>query len=233
MTSNPTVASEIESAFSGARFFRADLHIHTFGASHDVRDTLFTPEAVISQAVKERLAIVAITDHNEIGNVAAAIAAGKRQGVLVVAGVELSTPQGHLLAYFPDLKSLQLFYGKLDLADRGTNQSRSNTGILDCLKIAEACGGFCVLAHVDGDGGLETVVPGYPPHKSDLICHSALLGLELRNAQSTVSYSAIDPDADRASIGQKRIVSLKLGARLVSAFIPRTGSISIRQLPAL
>src|SRR5258705_10990776 len=85
----------------GARFYRADLHIHSFGASHDVRDATMTPANVIATAAQEGLSIVSLTDHNEIGNVEAAIGASKGTGVLVVPGVELSTPQGHLLCYFP------------------------------------------------------------------------------------------------------------------------------------
>lgn len=34
----------------GARFFRADLHIHSFSASHDVRDPAMTPAAIIDTA---------------------------------------------------------------------------------------------------------------------------------------------------------------------------------------
>jgi predicted metal-dependent phosphoesterase TrpH len=53
----------------GARFFRADLHIHSFGASHDVRDQGMTPAAIIDTAISEGLGLIAITDHNEIANV--------------------------------------------------------------------------------------------------------------------------------------------------------------------
>jgi hypothetical protein len=30
----------------GATFFRADLHVHCFGVSHDVTDNSMTPEAI-------------------------------------------------------------------------------------------------------------------------------------------------------------------------------------------
>jgi predicted metal-dependent phosphoesterase TrpH len=57
----------------GARFYRADLHMHSRGASHDVRDVTMTPEAIVATAAQEGLGIVAITDHNEIGNVEPAL----------------------------------------------------------------------------------------------------------------------------------------------------------------
>jgi predicted metal-dependent phosphoesterase TrpH len=54
---------------TGARFLRADLHIHSYGASHDVRDAGMTSAAIVQTAVNEGLSIIAITDHNEISNV--------------------------------------------------------------------------------------------------------------------------------------------------------------------
>lgn len=87
----------------GAVFFHADMHVHSFGGSYDVKDTSATPQAIVSKAASEGLAIIAITDHNEICNVQAAVAAGTADNILVIPGVELSTPEGHLLAATPAL----------------------------------------------------------------------------------------------------------------------------------
>src|SRR5215468_639270 len=106
-----TIADEIAQAPSGAKFVRADLHIHSFRASHDVTDNTFTPEAIVDNAVREGLKLVAITDHNEISNVGAAITAAAGKDIFVIPGVELSTPQGHLLVYFESLAALQTFHG--------------------------------------------------------------------------------------------------------------------------
>ena len=67
------VSDEIATLQSGARFFRADLHIHSFGASHDVNDSAMTPKGIIEAAVADRLDIIAVTDHNEITNVELAV----------------------------------------------------------------------------------------------------------------------------------------------------------------
>lgn len=75
----------------GARFYRGDLHIHSYKASHDVSDTVMTPQAIVDTAIQERLQIVAIADHNEIANVQAVVAAGEAAGILVIPAVELST----------------------------------------------------------------------------------------------------------------------------------------------
>ena len=92
---------------NGAAFFRADLHIHSHGASHDVADALASPEAIVRTACSEGLAMIAITDHNEISNVRAAVEAGTAQGIVVIPGVELSTPEGYLLCYAPTCDALE------------------------------------------------------------------------------------------------------------------------------
>ena len=207
------IADEIIGVSSGARFLRADLHIHSYGSSHDVKDATMTPEAIVNTAIAESLSLIAITDHNEITNVQRALAAAAGKQLLVVPGVELSTPQGHLLAYFDNYENLEAFYGKLTFADRGKQESRCQTGILECLNGIDPAKGFAILAHVDGDGGFETVVKGYPPYKSDVITHPSLLAIEMQSVQSPISYSNLDSEAQRAECGKKRCVRLGLGEK--------------------
>jgi hypothetical protein len=172
-----------------------------------------TAEAIVKTALAQGLGVIAITDHNEISNVDAALKAADGTGLLVIPGVELSTPQGHLLAYVPTLDALQRFYGRLDIVDRSRPNSRCQNSILDCLNQVHALGGFGILAHVDAEKGFETENPGASPHKVDVICHSALLGIELRSSASAISYADIDPEADRARAGRARIKHLGLGAK--------------------
>jgi len=208
-----SVVDEIIAFSAGARFLRADLHIHSHVGSHDVSDVTMTPETIADRAASENLSIIAITDHNEISNVPRGIAAASGKNVLLIPGVELSTPQGHLLVYFASYSDLEDFYGKLKLADRGKQESRCQTGILDCLALIDPGKGFAILAHVDGDGGFETTIKGHPPYKSDVIAHPSLLGLELRSVQSPISYSDTDPDLQRATAGKKRRTTLGLGEK--------------------
>lgn len=198
---------------SGARFVRGDLHVHSFIASHDVRDATATPEMIVSTALAEGLSILAIADHNEISGVEAAIKAAIGKDLLVVPAVELSTNAGHLLCYLPTLEALQKFHAGLSLMDRGAETSRCTDGIVSCLDRLHALGGFALLAHVDGPKGFDTEVSGGGPHKADVICHAALLGIELKNAASTISYSASDPDAVRKGLGAER--ARRLGSRNV------------------
>ncbi|KVQ50901.1 hypothetical protein WK03_03915 [Burkholderia cepacia] len=214
----------------GAHFYRGDLHIHSYSASHDVTDKAMTPQAIVDTAVQENLQIIAIADHNEIGNVQAAVTGGNAVGVLVIPAVELSTPEGHLLCYFPSVAALTQFHGRLDLADRGLPNSRCRNSMHACLDIARGLGGFCVLAHVDGGNGLETNYPGGSPHKTDIICHDALLGIELSSAASPVRYAPDDPDQVRANIGRQRIERLGLGERQYLARILSSDSHTVNAL---
>ncbi|SDM63731.1 AAA domain-containing protein [Daejeonella rubra] len=198
---------------NGAKFYRADLHIHSFGGSHDVKDNSMTAGAIVASAIAENLDIIAITDHNEITNVNLALQASTGTSLLVIPGIELSTPQGHLLCYFPDLDSLQKFSGRINVVDRNTQNSRCQNSILECLNLLEPLNGIAILAHVDVGSGFEIENPGSSPHKLDIICHKCLLGLELKSANSDIFYSSEDVDSNRRMFADERIKKLNLGTK--------------------
>jgi energy-coupling factor transporter ATP-binding protein EcfA2/histidinol phosphatase-like PHP family hydrolase len=227
-----SIIETIAEQSAGAIFYRADLHIHSYGGSHDVTDASMTPEAIIATAVLENIAFVAITDHNDISNVSRAFHAAVAQGghVVVIAGVELSTAQGHLLCYLPDQSRLAKFFSGLSIADQGLPTSRCQQSILECLTAVEALGGFGVLAHVDTASGFEHDNPGASPHKVDVICHRALAGIELKQATSDIFYSPSDAIADRARMGQTRIERLGLGSKQYLARVLNSDSHTIESL---
>ena len=142
------VAETVAALSSGAKFFRGDLHIHSFGASYDVQDASATPAGIVAAAKRDGLFIISITDHNEILNVRPAIDAAEVDDVLVIPGVELSTPEGHLLCYAPTADALERFFNRLQIADRRTANCRCQTGALQCLELIAAEGGFrCSRPH--------------------------------------------------------------------------------------
>lgn len=215
---------------AGAMFYRADLHIHSYGGSHDVSDVSMTPENIVATAVAENISIIAIADHNNISNVQQAIEAGDSSGVLVIPGVELSTSQGHLLCYFPDYPRLLKFVASLSIIDEGLPTSRCQQSILECLTTAGAHGGFGILAHVDAGSGFEHENPGASPHKVDVICHRALAGIELKHAESPIHYSPLDGEVERGQMGQQRIMRLRLGARQHLARVMNSDSHTLKAL---
>ncbi|MDI1338986.1 TrlF family AAA-like ATPase [Polaromonas sp.] len=197
----------------GATFYRGDLHIHSYGASHDVADVNMTPEAIVRAAIQEDLHVIAIADHNDIRNVSAALKAAENSQLLVIPAVELSTPQGHLLCYFSDFPALQRFFGKLPIADSGSPNSRCQYSMLECLNHAQDVGGICLLAHVDAPSGFEFENPGASPHKADVLSHSSLVGIELKSAASAVCYAPNDADGVRKGLGEERVRRLQLGSK--------------------
>jgi predicted metal-dependent phosphoesterase TrpH len=59
------------------------------------------PEEVVRLAKERGVETIAITDHDTMASVPGAVAAGKRLGVEVIPGLELTTSEGnHLLGYF-------------------------------------------------------------------------------------------------------------------------------------
>ncbi len=78
-----------------------DLHTHT-----RFSDGSLTPTEVVELAAREGLSAVAITDHDSIGGLEEALAAGERLGIEVVPGVELNLEHEQvtmdLLGYFFD-----------------------------------------------------------------------------------------------------------------------------------
>lgn len=85
-------------ARAAERIVVVDLHIHTACS-----DGVLSPEAVVERAAGRGLRAIAITDHDTVDGNAEALEAGRRRGIAVVPGVEISTQwEGttfHLLGY--------------------------------------------------------------------------------------------------------------------------------------
>lgn len=77
---------------------RIDLHTHS-----RVSDGTDTPTSLVMKAFEAGLDVIALTDHDTFGGVAEAQEAGRRIGVKVVGGIEISTEHDgrsvHLLGY--------------------------------------------------------------------------------------------------------------------------------------
>jgi len=74
---------------------RADLQLHS-----DLGDGLASPEAILNAAERAGLAVIALTDHDDIRGsfLLRDIAAKRSSPVEVVTGIEVTTRSGHLLA---------------------------------------------------------------------------------------------------------------------------------------
>lgn len=81
---------------------RADLHTHTF-----LSDGILSPEDVVRYAKRIGLDYIAITDHDTLAGVVPACTYGRKIGISVIAGVEISSrdyktgDSVHMLCYYP------------------------------------------------------------------------------------------------------------------------------------
>lgn len=181
---------------TGALFYKADLHIHSYGmgtGSFDVTDTTNTPQAIVDLAISKGLKIISITDHNQWLNSLAAVQYAVGKDILVVPGIEVSTTQGHLLMYFETTDELQQFYGSLTFnADR----SICNQSIVECLQRAEQLGGIGVLAHITLESGFEKTIGRFGPHMEAIFQSHCLMGLEITRKEDVSLYTDSDSNTD-------------------------------------
>jgi len=93
-----------------------DLHVHT-----TYSDGNFTPKEIIKYCKKLNIVAVSITDHDTTDGIEEAIEEGKKEGVEVIPGVELSAEyeescegEVHILGYYIDYKN-KVLQQKLEL----------------------------------------------------------------------------------------------------------------------
>jgi predicted metal-dependent phosphoesterase TrpH len=84
-----------------------DLQIHTTGS-----DGVFAPAQIVKKAKENKVAAIAITDHDSVAGMSEGLVAGKRLGIEVVPGIELTCYQKkeeyHLLGYYFDWQDKDL-----------------------------------------------------------------------------------------------------------------------------
>ncbi|MBN1141203.1 MAG: PHP domain-containing protein [Deltaproteobacteria bacterium] len=137
-----------------------DLHLH----SH-CSDGLKSPEELLRLASEAKLKAVALCDHDTVEGIPEAAAAGRRYGVEVLSGVELSTAHGdyrdlHLLGYgfdpqYPELqKALRNFRdhrrsrGEKMLARINDQLSKEGRPLLDPLRMEGLASGAVGRPHL-------------------------------------------------------------------------------------
>ncbi len=158
------------------RLFRADLHVHTCLSPCAELD--MTPQTVVRQALRARLDIIAVCDHNSGENVPAVRRLGRAAGLAVIPGMEVTTREEvHVLALFEYGRQLAAMQRQVyaRLPDRGRGPAvghqlvvndqdevvRFNRKLLqgavdlsleDVVSRIHALGGLAIAAHVDREG---------------------------------------------------------------------------------
>ena len=153
-----------------------DLHLHS--CLSPCGDMDMTPNNITGMAALLGLQIIALTDHNTSLNCEATIAAGKRNGVVVVPGMELTTSEDiHAVCLFPTLQraldwSAYVDSHRIKVRNRPDIYGRqvimneldeeigevehlllpaTEISIMNAYRTVKDFGGICYPAHIDRD----------------------------------------------------------------------------------
>lgn len=151
-----------------------DLHIHT--ALSPCGDDDMTPNNVINMSALKGLDVIAVTDHNSAKNVRACVECGRKNGIIVLPGMEIETSEEvHITALFdnadaaeeldrfvseklPDVKNRTDIFGNQYVLDADDNKISEVENLLStatyldvntAVKIIRELGGVAIPAHVD------------------------------------------------------------------------------------
>ena len=118
----------------------ADLHNHTTASDGD-----FTPDQIVKQAKSLGIKAIGITDHDTLGGLKNAVAAGEKYGIEVICGVEVSirfkrpyfTGTLHLLCYFSADRLSNDQFGKefKKVLSRGRGEKLVNARVFEINKV--------------------------------------------------------------------------------------------------
>ncbi len=176
------------------RPYLADLHVHT--ALSPCASDEMTPPAIVAAATKAGLDLIAVSDHNTAGNVAAvqqaAVAAG--DGLTVLSGMEISScEEAHILGLFPDVHAAEdaaaelratlpqaeagyhARFGEQPLLDeRGREVGRETAALAaastfdlnSAVELIHRAGGLALAAHVDRKAFSVYSQLGFFPHEA-------------------------------------------------------------------
>ncbi len=95
------------------KWFRADLHVHS--VLSPCGDLDMSPVRIIHEAKQKKLDIIGISDHNTTLHAELMMELGKKEGITVFPGVEISTlEEVHCLAFFETIEATKIFQNFLD-----------------------------------------------------------------------------------------------------------------------
>lgn len=163
-----------------------DFHIHS--CLSPCGDDDMTPANIAGIAKLAGLDMIAVTDHNCILNVKAAMEAGEFYGVTVIPGIELQTAEDiHVLCLFRNYPGLTDFWSSItftemknrkdifgsqlivDVNDKVTGEhpfyllSASDISIDGVAERAGRCGGIAIPAHIDREANGAVAILGDVP----------------------------------------------------------------------
>ena len=167
-----------------------DLHVHS--ALSPCADNDMTPNNIAGMAAIKGLSVLALTDHNSAKNCPAFFEACRQQGIVAIAGMELSTAEDiHLVCLFSELDDAMRFDSEiekhlmpianrpeifgdqqiLDADDEITGEfptlliSATDLPIDDAIKLAKSYGAHVHPAHIDRESNGILAILGDVPEE--------------------------------------------------------------------
>lgn len=172
-----------------------DLHIHS--CLSPCGDNDMTPNNIAGMAVINGLNVVALTDHNSCKNCPAFFAAARKNGIIPIAGMELTTAEDiHIVCLFEDLENAMEFdkyvdsrrikipnrtdiFGEQLILDENDEVVDSEKFLLpnateitvdEAPEKVKSFGGICYPAHIDRQSNGIIAVLGAFPDQKDFVC---------------------------------------------------------------
>ncbi len=190
-----------------------DFHIHS--CLSPCADNDMTPNNIVGMAALAGLNILALTDHNSCRNCPAFFKAAKKQGIIPIAGMELTTAEDiHIVCLFERLEDALRFNDAVDaqririanrvdifgdqlLCDADDNVVGCESDLLsnatalsldEVPPLVHAHSGICFPAHVDREAnGLLSTLGSFPPTPHfDVV--------EFHNSDKIELYQKIHPE---------------------------------------
>jgi len=127
----------------------ADMHIHT--ALSPCASPEMTPQAIVLEAARRGLSVIAVCDHNTAGNVRSVAEAAARipGGPVVIPGIEITTvEEAHVLGWFRGPEDAIAAAAELEV-DAALTSAASQLTLSQTVDLIHRHGGLAVAAHVD------------------------------------------------------------------------------------
>lgn len=181
----------------GSKFYKCDLHNHTPGST-DYRDKGATGKDVVDAAEKAGIGVLAITDHNCASWVDSVRDAAKGTSVTVIPGVEITTPEGHVLALFDlDFESAKITDLLVSLGVPREKHGRAEAITTEhaerVFKAIHEAEGIAIAAHCNENSGL---LKNKGQYKIRVVPLRELVALELSDQDDIERHSTgkVSPD---------------------------------------
>lgn len=196
-----------------------DLHIHSCLSPCGDDDN--TPNNLAGVGTLAGLQIMALTDHNTCKNCPAFMAAAKKQGIIPIPGMELTTAEDiHMVCLFPTLEAAMAFdqeiekrrvlvenrpdiFGEQWIMDENDEvigkephllSNATTVTLEESVPLAEYYGGVCFPAHIDRDANGIIAVLGAIPEEMDFKC------VELHDGEKAAAMRPLMPTGCKVTV---------------------------------